>query len=217
MMINYCIWAAALALVASARAEEMAANGREPPPENASTNVWSFSASLYGYLVPESRDYVNPNFTADRGPLHLEARYNYEALETGSLWVGYKFSTGKELVFEFAPLLGGVFGDLTGVAPGYNLALSYWKVSLSTQGEYVFDTGNSAGNFFYTWSELSYSPVEWFRAGLVVQRTKAYKSELDIQRGFLVGVAYRNAEFTTYVFDLGWTDPTIVLAMGYSF
>ncbi len=75
----------------------------------------------------------------------------------------------------------------------------------------------ASGNFFYTWSELSYSPVEWLRARLAVQRTKAYKSELDIQRGFLVGASYHNAEFTTYVFDLGWTDPTVVLARGYSF
>ena len=172
---------------------------------------------MSGYLVPESRDYVNPNFTADRGSLHLEARYNYEALETGSLWVGYNFKTGENLVFEFAPMLGGVFGNLTGVAPGYNLSLSYKRFSLSSQSEFVFDAGDSSRNFFYTWSELTYSPWEWLRAGLVVQRTKAYKSELDIQRGFLVGVSYRRVDLTTYVFNLGWTDPTIVLAAGFNF
>ena len=167
--------------------------------------------------VPESRDYVNPNFTADRGSLHLEARYNYEALETGSVWVGYNFTTGDNLVFEFAPMLGGIFGNLTGVAPGYNLSLTYKRFSLSSQSEFVFDTGDSSGNFFYTWSELTYSPWEWLRAGLVVQRTKAYKSELDIQRGFLVGVSYKRVDLTTYVFNLGWTDPTIVLAAGFNF
>ena len=48
---------------------------------NPSTNAWSFYASLYTYLVPDSRDYVNPIFTADHNWLHLEARYNYEALK----------------------------------------------------------------------------------------------------------------------------------------
>lgn len=180
-------------------------------------STWAFNASLYGYIVPHSRDYVNPNFTADHGWLHLEARYNYEALETGSLWVGYNFSLGKELVFEFAPMLGGVFGDLTGVAPGYNLALSYKRFTLSSQSEYVFDAADTSGNFFYTWSELTYSPWDWLRGGLVIQRTKAYKSDLDIQRGFLVGVSYRKIDFTTFVFNLGWTDPTVVLAVGLNF
>jgi hypothetical protein len=182
-----------------------------------STNAWSFSAYAYTYLVPESRDYVNPTFTADHDWLHLEARYNYEALETGSLWVGYNFSFGHSLVLEVTPMLGGVFGDLTGVAPGYALSLSWKGLSLSTQGEFVFDTGDCSGNFFYTWSELSYSPVEWFRAGLAIQRTKLYHTDLDIQRGFLVGFKYKKVDFTTYVFNLGWTDPTLVFAIGVQF
>jgi len=182
-----------------------------------STEQWAFYASVYGYIVPESRDYVNPNFTADRGALHLEARYNYEGLETSSLWVGYNLSFGEKLVFEISPMLGGVFGDLTGIAPGYNLVLSYKHFALSSQSEYFFDPGNSSGNYFYTWSELTYSPWDWLRAGMVVQRTKAYKSDLDIQRGFLVGVSYKRVDFTTHVFNLGWTDPTVVLAMGFTF
>ncbi len=115
------------------------------------------------------------------------------------------------------PMLGGVFGDLTGVAPGYNLSLSYGKFELSSQGEYVFDTRDRAGNFFYTWSEFTYSPVEWFRTGLVIQRTKAYQTEFDIQRGLLAGFSYKKVDFTTYIFNFGWTDPTVVLAAGVNF
>ena len=204
-------------LVIAGRAHSEPAKGATDSPSEGSTNLWSFSASVYGYIVPESRDYVNPNFTADCGWLHLEARYNYEALETGSLWVGYTFSTGQQLVFDLTPMLGGVFGDLTGVAPGYNLSLSYQRFTLSSQSEYVFDSGDSSGNFFYTWSELSYAPADWFRAGLAIQRTKAYKSDLDIQRGFLVGATYKSLDLTAYVFNLGWTDPTIVLAMAFHF
>jgi hypothetical protein len=167
--------------------------------------------------VPDSRDYVNPTFTTDHQWLHLEARYNYEALDTGSLWVGYNLSFGHSLLLDVTPMLGGVFGDLTGVAPGYELSLSWRRLSLSTQGEFVFDTGNSAGNFFYTWTELSYSPVDWFRAGLAIQRTKLYHTNLDIQRGFLVGFNYKKVDFTTYIFNLGWTDPTVVFAIGVQF
>src|SRR5689334_14860242 len=78
----------------------------EPPAEP----TWSFGASLYAYFVPDAREYVQPTITADRGWLHLEARYNYENLETGSTWIGYNFGGGDKLAWEFTPMLGGVFG-----------------------------------------------------------------------------------------------------------
>jgi hypothetical protein len=215
-------WLAAVSLLAllaaATRAEDVADSQASsiPAPENP-TNQWSFSTSLYGYIIPDSRDYVNPNFTADRDWLHLEARYNYEALETGSVWVGYNFSAGDKLSFQITPMLGGVFGELTGIAPGYTLSLSYKRLALSSQGEYVFDTGDSSGDFFYTWSELTYSPLEWLRAGLAIQRTKAYQTDFDIQRGVIVGVTYKSVDFAAYVFNLGWTDPTVVLAATFSF
>lgn len=37
---------------------------------------WSFGVSAAMYLVPDDQDYLQPTFTADRGRLHLEARYN---------------------------------------------------------------------------------------------------------------------------------------------
>src|SRR5689334_25357905 len=64
------------------------------------TNAWAFSGTVMGYLVHDERDYVQPTFTADHGWLHLEARYNYENLETGSAWVGCNFSGGSKLAWE---------------------------------------------------------------------------------------------------------------------
>jgi hypothetical protein len=114
-------------------------------------------------------------------------------------------------------MIGGVFGNTTGVAPGYLAALTWKQLELSTEGEYVFDTRHREGNFFYSWMELSYSPVEWFRTGLVAQRTKAYQTGLDVQRGVFIGFSHKKVNFTTYVFNAGWTDPTIVLSLGVHF
>jgi hypothetical protein len=50
--------------------------------------AWAFSASAYAYFPPDSQNYVQPTIRGDRGWLHLEARYNYEALDTGSVWIG---------------------------------------------------------------------------------------------------------------------------------
>lgn len=178
---------------------------------------WSFSASAYAYFVPDSREYVQPTFTADRGWLHLEARYNYEDLETGSAWVGYNFGGGEKLAWEFTPMLGGVFGHTTGIAPGYKGSLSWWKLELYSEGEYVIDPGDSSGNFFYNWSELTLAPVEWFRFGLVTQRTRAYETDREIQRGLLAGFTYKQVDLTTYLFNLDESKPTIVVALSLDF
>jgi len=216
-MRTHCPPAVALALLVAGAAMGQVTNNATDLPAEVTTNQWSFSAYVYGYLVPESRDYVNPNFTADREWLHLEARYNYEALETGSAWVGGNFSGGKDLTWEFTPMLGGVFGNTTGIAPGYKGSLNWWKIALYSEGEYVVDTGDSSGNFFYNWSELTLSPCDWLRFGLVTQRTRAYQTDRDIQRGFLVGLSYNKVDFTTYVFNPDESKPTVVVAAGVRF
>jgi hypothetical protein len=183
----------------------------------ADCNTWSFAAAGYGYIIPNDQSYFSPTFRADKKWMHLEARYNYEDRNTGSLWLGYNVSFGEKLVFEATPMAGGIFGKTSGVAPGYLLTLSYKKTSLYSEGEFVFDAKNSASNFFYNWNELTYSPTDWLRVGLASQRTRAYQTPLDVQRGFFTGFSYRKVDFTTYVFNVGWTDPTVVLAIGFKF
>lgn len=178
---------------------------------------WSFSFATYGYIVPHDQSYVSPVFTTDHQWFHAEARFNYEDQNTGSLWLGYNLSAGRHLTLEVTPMLGVVMGNTTGVAPGYKFALTYKQVTLSSEGEFVFDARNHHDSFFYSWNELTYSPVEWFYTGLVAQRTRAYHTELDVQRGFLVGVSYKRAALTTYIFNAGWTDPTIVVALSFRF
>jgi hypothetical protein len=183
----------------------------------AAKNPWSFNFTIDGYIIPNETSYANPNFTADRHWLHLEARYNYENLSTGSMWVGYNFSAGKKFVLNVTPMVGGVFGRTTGIAPGCEASLTYKKIELSVSNEYVFDTTDKSGNFYYSWPQITYSPLDWFRVGAVAQRTKAFQTSLDVQRGFLIGVSHKQLEFTTYVFNAGWTDPTVVLEFGVSF
>ncbi len=114
-------------------------------------------------------------------------------------------------------MVGGVFGDTRGVAPGYKGSLNWWKLELYSKGEYVFDAEDSSESFFYCWNELSLSPVDWFRFGLVAQRTKVYETDRDIQRGFLVGLSYQAWRLTTYVFNPDESKPTIVVGATLSF
>lgn len=194
-----------------------ATNSLRPAVESEAEENWSFSASVYTYLVPNDRDYAQPTVALDRGWLHLEARYNYEDLETGSVWFGRNFGGGEKLAWEISPLLGGVFGHTTGIAPGYQGSLRWWRLELYSEGEYVFDTGDSSDSFFYNWSELTLAPVDWFRFGLVTQRTRAYKADRDIQRGLLAGFSLNRLDLTAYVFNPDESKPTVILAAGLHF
>ena len=178
---------------------------------------WSLTAYTAAYFVPDSSDYFQPTLTADHDWLHLEARYNYESSKTGSAWIGFNLAFGKTLMAELTPIVGVVFGNLTGVAPGFKATLNFWKLELYSENEYVIDFADRSEDFFYTWTELSVSPAKWFRAGLVLQKTQAYQTELATQQGLLMGVSYRHLSFTGYVFNPVWDDPFTVLAAELSF
>jgi len=56
-----------------------------PASAVAKENAWTFTVAAYAYTLSDDRHYVQPTVTADHGWLHLEARGNYEALNTGSV------------------------------------------------------------------------------------------------------------------------------------
>ena len=190
---------------------EQAAAASSPGPS------WSGSASVAGYFVPEDSNYLQPTVSVDRGWLHLEARYNYEAQQTASFWAGVNFEAGERVTLALTPMFGIVTGDTDGVAPGLLVTLATWKLELYSEAEWMVDTAETSDIFFYNWSELTLQPVEWFRFGLVTQRTRAYQSDRDIQRGLLGGVMWRNASFTGHVFEPFSDQPTVVVSIGVQF
>ena len=204
----------------SGQAVAVTTESTNSPPAGVATKEeekWSFSVSAYTYIVPDSRDYVQPTVTADRGWLHLEARYNYEAQETGSAWIGYNFSGGEKLAWEITPMLGGVFGETMGIAPGYKGSLSWWKLNLYSEGEYVFDTRESSDSFFYNWSEFTFAPWDWCRIGMVTQRTRLYETDREVQRGLLIGFTIKRVDLTAYIFNPDDSKPVYVFAVALNF
>jgi len=186
-------------------------------PAASGTEPWEYSLTIDGYLVEGEDGYASPTFTADHEWLHLEARYNYENFRTGSLWLGYNFSWGNNWEFEVTPMIGGVFGRTNGIAPGCEASLTWKKLSISLDNEYVFDTTSKSGSFYYTWPQITYQPLKWLKVGGVAQRTKVFPKNFDTQRGFLVGLMHKNLEFTTYIFDPGTSSTSVVLEVGASF
>ena len=200
-------------LVAGARGAAAQSLPTTPPPPT----EWSFGAFAYTYFVPEDANYVQPTVTADRRHLHLEARFNYEDRRTGSVWAGVNFSGGDDLRWELTPMLGGVFGGTSGIAPGYRGTIGWRALEFYSEGEALIDADVSTDSFFYNWSELTLSPVDRLRFGLVTQRTRAYQTDRVVQRGLLVGTSIRKLDVTAYVFNPDDSKPILVLSFGVSF
>jgi hypothetical protein len=183
----------------------------------AAQDAWEFHLSGALYALPAESDFVQPTFRADRGTLHLEARYDYEDRNSASFFAGANFEWGEKVTFSLTPMLGGLVGDTDGIVPGFEADFAVGKLEAYGEAEYVFDLNDSSSHFFYMWSELSLRPIHWLRAGLVTQRTRVYQTERDIQRGLLVGVSFKRLEAAVYFFNPGSDDHFAVVSLGVSF
>jgi hypothetical protein len=191
-----------------------AALGQEQ--DSLESKAWSFTADLNLYFIPDDF-FVLPLFKADHDWIHLEGRYNYEDRETFSAWFGYNFSGGKKLEYTITPMVGGVVGLTDGVAAGLEFTLSLGRFELYSESEYLFDVDTNENNFYYNWSDLTYSPTDWLWVGISGQRTRLYQTELDIQRGLILGGGWKNWELTTYFYNIGSNDPFILLTFSATF
>lgn len=160
---------------------------------------WNFSVEADLYFTDPF--IFLPIFIADKGYLHLEARYNYEDLKTFSGWVGYNFFGGDNFEYFITPMIGGVVGRTDGIAPGLEFTLTFAGFELYSESEYLFDFASSENNFFYSWSDLTYSPLDWFWVGISGQRTRLYQTDLEIERGLIFGGAYKNFEIMGYFYN----------------
>ena len=192
-----------------------AAEGEEPPAEE--EKAWAFELTGYWVDPPEEDSYGSAVLRADHGVLHLEARYNYEELNTGSIFAGRTFAWEGEVGFSVVPMLGAVFGHVQGVAPGLELDLTWKILEFYVEAEYVFDVEGTDDSYFYAWSELTASPWEWLSFGLVAQRTRVFDTDVEVDRGLLVGVYVGSVSATVYVFNLDTDDPYVMVGIGVSF
>lgn len=178
---------------------------------------WEYYAELTGNFVPDGDDYVTPVFMADRDWLHLEARYNYEDRDTASVWGGYNFSSEDGESWLIVPMLGAVSGDTDGVAAGVEVTATWKRLDFYVEGERLFASGDDGEDFTYFWSELTLSASDWFRAGLVSQRTRAIETDVDVMRGALVVLTFDNVYLYTSLFEPGSDDETLVVSLGAEF
>lgn len=179
--------------------------------------TWEFALSAYFIDPPGEDGYTTTILYADRGPLHVEARYNYEDLDTASVFAGWTFEVGDELHAALTPMIGGVFGDTNGVAPALLVDADWRKLNFYTEAEYVFDTDDSEDNYFYSWSTLMWQFNEEFAAGVVTERTKIVDTNRNLQVGLALTVTPGPIGFSLYAYNPGSDVDYYTLSVDLSF
>lgn len=157
-----------------------------PSPLDSSVSPWSYGAEVFYYMFPDQENITNPTAYADYNSLHLLARYNYEDINTASIFGGYRLEGGRKIEYGFTPMLGIVFGNTNGIAPGMEIEITWKKIDFYSETEYVYDFEKKENNFLYTWSELGISPFKNFRTGISANRTRLYQSDLELQRAVFI-------------------------------
>jgi hypothetical protein len=204
---------AAAALAAQAGDDESAGRRASAPTKPS----WEFAVTAYPTDVRGGENYTSAIAVADRGPLHLEARYGYETMDSRSAFAGWTFSGGEGVTWEITPLLGGAWGPIRAFVPGFEASVAWKRFDFYVEGEYVRDKNEKTDRYFYAWSELGFRPVEWLRVGIVGQRTRAYGGERDIQRGPFAQVTWGPATLGGFWFNPGSSDQVFVGSVGVAF
>jgi hypothetical protein len=195
-------------------AEPAALERRAAAPDNPS---WEVGLTAYPTDVRGGENYTTVVAVADRGALHLEARYDYEAIGARSAFVGWTFSGGENITWELTPILGSAWGELHAVVPGLEASVGWERFDFYIEAEYVHDRQESGDNYTFAWSELGFKPVEWLRLGAVAQRTRAYGGEREVQRGPLVQFGWDRFTLGAYWFNPGSNEQVFVTSVGATF
>jgi len=177
----------------------------------------SGSVTGFYYAMRDESDFGVGVAAINRDALHLEGRYNYEARDSGSLFVGWNFSGGERVTFQLTPIIGVLFGESRGVIPGFEASVAYGSVDFYTEAEYVADSRHHDDSYFYAWSELGWKPVEWLRIGLVGQRTHTVHTDRDLQRGAFAQFILGRATLGVYAFNPDSSSRYVIGALGIQF
>lgn len=177
----------------------------------------SFSLTGSYYAMRDEPDFGVGVAALNHGPLRFEARYNYEARKSTSLFAGWKFGGGNDVSYEVTPVLGGLFGDANGVIPGVEASVAWRNFDAYVEAEYVRNLDVGDDSYFYMWSELGWRPVEWLRLGLVGQRTRVVDTDRDIQRGVFAQVLLGAATISLYAFNPDTASRYVILSLGLGF
>ena len=118
------------------------------------------------------------------------------------------------MTYSLTPIVGALFGAARGVVPGVEASVGWRNFDAYVEAEYVHDTAQEAGSYYYAWSELGWKPVEWLRVGLVGQRTRTVDTGRDLQRGIFGQWIIEKVTISAYAFNPDSGSRYVIVALG---
>jgi hypothetical protein len=146
------------------------------------------------YMVPVIGYHTTGNW-------YIEGRYNYETINSASVYFGKTIKKKALISYSITPIAGLVAGRFNGGSIGVNAELDYKKFYFSSQSQYTFSIENKATNFTYSWSDLTYRLKTWVSAGVSLQQTNLYKATGTFEKGILIKAEYKFFSFPLYIFN----------------
>jgi len=189
-----------------------ASDGEGEPAREVSGAVTGFY-----YAMRDQPDFGVGVASFNRGALHLEARYNYEARNATSLFIGRRFAVGEEVTFEVTPIAGMLFGSTRGLVPGLEASIAYRAFDAYVEAEYVHNLDDGSASYYYAWTEIGWKPVQWLRVGLAAQRTRIVENGRDLQRGAFVQMIWEKVTLAVYGFNPESASRYLIVSVGVQF
>jgi len=172
--------------------------------------LWLHNTNAQSQLSMEQYYYVGGSAALNPTPIasfqmnsgfYAEGRYNYEDINTFSLYMGKTFAKESKLSYSVSAMAGAVIGNLNGGSLAANISIGYKNFYLFSQPQYTFSLENSVNNYTYHWTDLTYSPLDWLSLGLSVQHTKPHYSGSSLEKGIVAEIAYKKWSFPVYAFS----------------
>lgn len=169
-------------------------------------------------LLGQGKNYVwMPilHYQSQKG-FYTELRYNYEDVQTLSLFGGKSFETGNELNCEITPMLGFSAGKFSGASFATNAEAEWKNIYVSSQTQFSVSFKKDIPGFFFSWSELGYSFTRFLFAGIAVQYTRQ-EGESIVEPGVVAGLSFKNFSVPVYFFKPFRTGQYIIVGLNFEY
>jgi hypothetical protein len=168
------------------------------------------------YWANHEQTTVTPQVWVSLKNYYLEARYNYEDLQTFSLYFGKSFALGKRDIAEITPLIGGVAGKVNGISPAFNFSLDYLKFSIVSQTQYTFDLQHYSSSFFYDWTNFSFGIYKNLGLGGSIMTCIPQSGKTSFTAGPIINFRLKHLFLEAYSYDFGRERPLWALGIQYT-
>ena len=149
-----------------------------------------------------------------RQGVYAELRYNYEDVQTLSIFGGKTIRGSKSLIYVITPMVGFSIGKFTGFSLAANTEFEWSKFYLSCQSQYSIATEKNTPSFFFNWSEIGYNLSPTFFAGLAMQYT-GERNMSDMKPGLMMGLNFNNFSLPCYFFKPFGLESFFIVALNF--